>query len=204
LLPRGARLDHIVPSVLRGWTSRDVSDQFAPQTADSLVAKLYGETIGRIYTDTASGVDVLMLMAHGDVQSNELQLHRPEVCFPAFGWRIDSSDPVELPLAPHVTLPARKLLCRLEDTQLSAIYWTRLGEYFPKSGNEQRLDRVRAALDGYVPDGLLARFSVQGLEPKLAFDAMIRLVAELVTAVAPSARAPLIGSLRAKAMLAIS
>src|SRR5262249_29368285 len=129
LLPRGSRLDRIVPSTFHGWTSRDVSDQYAPTTADSLQAKLYGETVGKIYTDAASGADVLMLMAHGDVQSNELQLHRPEVCFPAFGWHIDSSEPAELPLAPQVTLPARKLVAHLERTQLSTVYWTRLGEF---------------------------------------------------------------------------
>jgi EpsI family protein len=203
LLPHGLRMDRIVPTEFRGWTSRDVTDEFAPQTEDSLLAKLYGETVGRLYTDPASGAEVLMLLAHGDVQSNELQLHRPEVCFPAYGWTIDSSAETDLALAPQVTLPARKLVAHLEQAQLSTIYWTRLGEYFPVSGNEQRLYRVRAALDGYVPDGLLARFSVEGIAPKHAFDLLARLIGELVAAVKPTARAPLIGSPRAGAMLAM-
>jgi EpsI family protein len=203
LLPHGLRMDRIVPDAFNGWTSRDVTDEFAPQTEDSLLAKLYGETVGRLYTDPASGAEVLMLLAHGDVQSNELQLHRPEVCFPAYGWKIDSSAEMDVPLAPQVTLPARKLVAHLEHTQLSTIYWTRLGEYFPVSGNEQRVDRVRAALDGYVPDGLLARFSVEGIEPERAFALLTRLIGELVAAVKPSVRAPLIGTPRARTMLAM-
>ena len=63
-----------------------MSAPVAPETPDSLAARLYGETVGRIYRQQSTGDQVIMLMAHGDVESNELQLHRPEVCYPAFGF----------------------------------------------------------------------------------------------------------------------
>src|SRR5262249_23751861 len=94
LMPPGVKLSSILPAQFGGWTSRDVSDFYAPETPDSLLARLYGETVGRIYSK--GGTDIMMLMAHGDSQSNELQLHRPEVCYPAFGFAIVKSDPVEL------------------------------------------------------------------------------------------------------------
>ncbi len=197
LLAPGQKIATIIPSTFGKWVSRDVSDLFAPPTEDSLQAKLYGETVGRMYVNSSSGTQILMLMAHGDVQSNELQLHRPEVCYPAFGLTINSSDPMTVPLASTVNLPARALIAESAQTKVATIYWTRLGEYLPVSGTEQRLDRLRTAISGYIPDGLLARFSTESSEPIRVLPAISGFIEELVLAVQPAARRPLIGSARA-------
>lgn len=47
LLPPGKKLSGILPQGFGRWASRDVSDLYAPQTPDSLLAQLYGETVGR-------------------------------------------------------------------------------------------------------------------------------------------------------------
>jgi EpsI family protein len=194
LMPPGGKLTNILPRQFGGWTSRDVSDFYAPETPDSLLARLYGETVGRIYS--RNGTDIMMLMAHGDSQNNELQLHRPEVCYPAFGFAIVKSEPVQLQIGGTVTLPGRQLIAQAADHKESVIYWTRLGEYFPVGVTEQRLERLSTAMHHYIPDGLLARFSVSGPDNELAFAAIRSFIPELV--MNAKIRAPLIGTERAR------
>jgi EpsI family protein len=201
-LQGAARLDQFVPRKLGDWTSRDVSDLVAPPTPDSLAARLYGETVGRIYTQASTGAEVMMLLAHGNTQSNDLQLHRPEVCYPAFGFAITNSAAIEMPLPGGVTLPARHLVATAPGREENIVYWSRLGEYLPINGNQQRLDRLRTAMQGFVADGLLARFSMVGSDPQASFATLVPFIGQLVMAVPSRQRVSLIGTQRANQMAA--
>jgi EpsI family protein len=196
------KIDNILPRQVQGWTSRDYSDMVAPATTDSLSALIYDEVVTRIYQNNASGAEIMMLMAHGPSQTNELQLHRPEICYPAFGLNVQSSNVVQQPLAPGVTLPVRALVTQAPDHQESVIYWTRLGEYFPLSPKEQHYDRLRTAMKGFIADGVLARFSMVGQDSEAAFSTMGGFIPLLVQATAPAHRAALIGEVRTQAMAA--
>jgi EpsI family protein len=202
LLPLGEKLSKIVPTSFEGWVSQDVSDQYAPEGEDSLLARLYGQTVGRIYRNPTSDLEVTMLMAHGESQSNELQVHRPEVCYPAFGFSIEDSIPTEITLMGDITLPGRQLIAQSDTEKQAVIYWTRLGEYFPVNITEQRLDRLDTAVHLYISDGLLARFSTSGSETELAFSTLKHFIAMLVAKVATSRRSALIGSVRASQLAA--
>jgi EpsI family protein len=201
-LQGASRLDQYIPRAFGEWTSRDVSDLVAPPTPDSLAAKLYGETVGRVYTRASTASEIMMLLAHGNTQSNDLQLHRPEVCYPAFGFSISNSVPIQMPLPGGITLPARRLVATSPDRQENIIYWARLGEFMPIDGTQQRLARVKTALHGYVADGLLARFSMAGSDPAGSFATLIPFIGQLIRAVAPSQRLSLIGTMRANEMVA--
>jgi EpsI family protein len=168
-----------------------------------LQASLYGETVGRIYRQTTSEATILLLLAHGDVQSNELQLHRPEVCFPAFGFEILSNAADEITLDRKITIPARQLVAKSFDQQQTIIYWTRLGEYLPIDGAEQRFDRLKIALQGVIADGLLARFSIADTEPTIARSVLNEFIPALVRAVSATRRQTLIGSERANALVGL-
>jgi EpsI family protein len=198
LLPVGTKLNDILPRKFGGWDSRDVSDLYVPETPDSLEARLYGETVARLFTDRQSGMEIMMLMAHGDSQSNELQLHRPEVCFPAFGFSLTSSAPVELQIRKDVTLPARRLLAESNVQRQAVLYWTRLGEYFPVSVTEQRLNRLTAAMHRYIPDGLLARFSMVETGSGAAFAEISRFIPELLSEIPKGRLGVFVGTTRAR------
>jgi EpsI family protein len=66
----------------------------------------------------------------------------------------------QMPISPIVKLPVVELTAanggRIEDV----VYWTRLGEYLPLTAGEQREDRLRAAMAGYIGDGMLVRASI--------------------------------------------
>jgi len=159
--------------------------------------------VGRIYHQQSTGDQVIMLMAHGDVESNELQLHRPEVCYPAFGFAIQENTPLTLNLPKGVTVPCRRLIATSNDRDETILYWTRLGEAFPTTVAEQRVERLRTAMHRFIPDGLLARFSVIGSDKAASLAIMERFVPNLVMHVAAKERKALIGTQRASSLMTI-
>jgi EpsI family protein len=201
LMDGGKKLNDILPRTFEDWTSRDVSDLVAPETPDSLAARLYGETVGRIYRQRSTDDQVIMLMAHGDVESNELQLHRPEVCYPAFGFAITENTPLALRLSKSVMVPSRRLVAISNERQETILYWTRLGEAFPTTVTEQRVERLRTAMHRYIPDGLLARFSVVGPDKTASLAILERFIPKLVVQVAAGQRRALIGTVRASSLM---
>ncbi len=196
----GRRLDQIIPRTFGEWTSRDVSDLVAPKEEDSVAARIYGATVGRIYRRGEAGGEVMMLLAYGDTQSDDLQLHRPEICYPAFGFALSHNRSMELPIAAGVSVPARHLIADAPERRETILYWSRLGEYLPIDRKQQQLDRLRTAMRGDVGDGLLSRFSAAGTDAEASLGLLLAFAPDLVRAVAANARAALIGSARAEAL----
>jgi EpsI family protein len=196
-----AHIEAIAPIRVGSWTGRDVTDLVAPKTEDSLESRIYNQLLERVYED-GSGAQIMVLLAHGDTQSNDLQLHRPETCYPAFGFQILSNAAGALPLAPNAPLPVREIVATMPGRQENIVYWTRLGGYLPTSEGQQRADRVKIALHGEIADGLLARFSLVSTETDLAFQLLRRFIAEFVTAVAQPQRLALVGTSLSSAMSA--
>lgn len=197
-----AQLTDIVPAQLPKWAGRDVNNLVGAATEDDLAAKLYSQTVTRIYAHRDTGDEVMMLLAYGPTQSNELQLHRPEVCYPAFGFKIVRNDPATVPLAQGAVVPARDMVCDAGTRRENITYWTRLGEYLPNSGSQQRWDRVRTATQGVVADGVLARFSVIDAEPAASFVLLRQFIPDLIRATTAAGRAALLGTQIAKVLAA--
>jgi EpsI family protein len=197
----GMSLNKIVPSTIGDWRSKDVSDLVDAKGENHLMDKLYDQTIERIYRNTRSESEIMMLFAYGDTQSNDLQLHRPEVCYPAFGFEIVSNRPTAIPLSSRVSLPARALVAHSPSRDEVILYWSRLGDFLPTDGAEQRIDRLKTSLGGYIADGLLARLSMAGSNPTGAEDEMSGFAAQLIKSVSRNYRPALIGTSLANSYL---
>jgi EpsI family protein len=200
LLGKAESLANIIPAKFGGWRSEDVGDPLAINGPGTLTAQLYNQLVTRVYVNDAARSSVFMLLAYGGRQTDDLQMHRPEICYPAFGFSLLQNEPTSLTLAKGVDIPARRILADKEDRREYVIYWTRMGEYLPVSAGQQREDRFKIALDGVISDGLLSRFSTiaDGAD---AWGAIEIFVADLVAAVAPKHRRVLIGTERANALL---
>jgi EpsI family protein len=197
LLKSGEKIDDIVPVRFGDWSSEH-SDGLVQPKAEGLAATLYSEMVGRVYRDEVTGEQIMMLIAYGDTQSDLLQLHRPEVCYPALGLELQSVQPGEMKLAGGALLPVRRIVAKGSGRYENVVYWTRMGEYLPKSAGDQRKIRFKTATEGYIPDGVLVRFSVLGEDAKAAFALMDRFVPELLAATPAVQRNALIGTALAK------
>ncbi|HEV2569885.1 exosortase-associated protein EpsI, V-type [Sphingomonas sp.] len=197
LLAEGQKLDNGIPRAFGQWEMRDSDGVLAPQSEDSLAAKLYNQTVTRMYAGPDESL-IMLLIAYGNTQSDTLQLHRPEVCYPAFGFEVTESRPTALPLAGGVAIPGRDLVAVSPGREERISYWTRVGEYLPVDNGEQRRMRFRTALAGIIPDGVLVRISNMQADAKAGFAMNARFAADLIRAVPPAYRPALVTTEKAR------
>jgi len=191
------KLDQAIPNSFAGWTAQPSDAIITPEEADSLTSKVYSQTVGRLYA-RESGATVMLLVAYGDTQNDLLQLHRPEVCYPAFGFRIDHSAKAMVALGSRVEIPGRALTASIPQRVEQILYWTRIGEHLPTNGREQRVAKLQDQFAGIIPDGVLVRISTID-EDQLDGLALNRQFAmDLISAIAPADRPMLIGTAAAR------
>lgn len=191
VLLKNGTIAEAIPPQFGNWISNN-ADLVSPEQAGRLAKTLYSETVGRAYDNTADGSTVLILAAYGDTQSDLLQLHRPESCYPAVGFSLEMTQPTKVNLGDG-QLPGRRVIAKIEERVENIIYWTRLGERLPQSGGEQRDARLANSIDGFVADGILVRCSVVG-ESAQAFATLERFIPEMLRSVRNDLRPALIGT----------
>lgn len=192
-LLNGGDLATAVPHSFADWREVPSGALVVPQGDDSLAARLYSQTVGRVYVN-ADDEAMMMLIAYGDTQSDQLQLHRPEVCYPAFGFELQGASRIDIPVANGVSIPGRRLTATSDVRREQIMYWARVGEYLPASGGEQRWMRLRTEMAGWVADGVLVRFSNLRSDPTAGAQLNQRFAADLVRTLSPATRRALLGT----------
>ncbi len=155
-----AKLDTLVPHAFGGWRFEANSGLVLPP-ADQLRDRIYSELLTRVYRH-ADGSVMMLLIAYAGTQDGSIQVHRPEVCYPASGFRLTDIEDHDVKLAPGVDVPSRYIVAETELRSEKMIYWTRLGHLFPRKWSAQRLAVMEENLKGIIPDGVLVRISTLG------------------------------------------
>jgi EpsI family protein len=195
-------LREILPRQFGQWREDPNVGVVTPPSEGSLADRLYNEILIQAYTDSPSRPPVMVVATHGAKQSDALQLHRPESCYPAVGFAIIARALIDMPIGGGATLPAVRLTARLGERVEDIVYWTRLGEDFPQTGGDQRSARLRAALRGTIGDGVLARASVVRIGANAEYARIEQFIRSLIAAIRPDRRRALIGTQRSQAMAA--
>ena len=86
------KLADLVPQKFGRWQvdDRSVGGIVDPQT-EAMLNKLYGQILNRVYVDP-DGHRIMLSIAYGaDQADDDVQLHYPEVCYPAQGFRVTNN-----------------------------------------------------------------------------------------------------------------
>ena len=188
----GRKLEAIVPKTIGNWVDTPSNAFVLPKTPGSLADRLYSDTVSRLYV-APTGISVMMVLAYGNLQSDLLQLHRPETCYAAVGFQISNSTKTTLDLTPRVDIPIRELTASTEGRVEPIVYWTRIGDAMPTDGSEQRRMKLRQQMAGIVPDGILVRLSTVGEATPATFAALREFGRAFILSVLPADRPVLIG-----------
>ena len=151
------QLDKIIPLKIGDWSFDTTSGLVLPPP-DQLARLLYDQQVARSYT-SPDQLPVMLLLAYGSSQSGMLQIHRPEICYPASGFKLTETQVTAVPLASGHSLPSRSFTANSDTRVEQVLYWPRIGELVPTGWWTQRLAVVRSNLHGQIPDGLLVRLS---------------------------------------------
>ena len=92
-------IDQHLPTQFGDWKPVEGLNVVAPPAADSLEATIYNQEASRGFVDPDGHV-VMLMVAYGESQSDRLQLHHPEVCYTAQGFRVSRTSAVEARLFP--------------------------------------------------------------------------------------------------------
>lgn len=197
----GVTLEQAVPRTFGRWREHPGGSVVVPVTPDSLADRLYSATLTRIfYPIDRSGPPVMLLIAYGGEQSDLLQLHRPESCYPAVGLGISQRQLGDVTLAGGGRVPSVFLTATGPEHLEDIVYWTRLGESLPRTAAEQRSDRLRAAMRGTVGDGMLVRASTGRYDGAPAWPYLTRFLSELMSSVPEKAQVGFVGTQLARSI----
>lgn len=177
------RFEELIPKSFAGWTVIGSSGVVLPPP-DALSDRLYDNLVTRVY-QAPDASPVMLLLAYNNLQDGVVQLHRPEVCYPVGGYQLSETRKVPIPIqSGHI--PANLFTAKSVDRTEQILYFTRLGEFYPRSWSEQRWAVIQANLARIVPDGMLFRVSLLGQDQALALRQLKRFSAEFVAASPPS------------------
>jgi EpsI family protein len=189
------KLDDLVPMQFGNWRAdtRSASGIIDPQT-EALLNKLYSQMLSRFYVDDA-GHQVMLSIAYGaDQADDDVQLHYPEVCYPAQGFQVKSNR------IGQIQLPEGLVRVKRLETQQLAIgryepvtYWTIVGDQQSLGGWDRKMSEIRHGLRGEIVDGLLFRISTLNRNFQQGFDTQDAFIRDIVRALTPAARKQLVG-----------
>lgn len=185
-------LETLVPKRFGEWS--ELPDQAAqvvnPQTKE-LLDKLYSQILTRSYVNE-QGYRIMLSMAYGDDQRGGLQAHRPEVCYPAQGFKLGKVEDGPL-VTPYGNIDVRRLGTSIGSRNEPVTYWLTVGDQVIKNTFDKRMAQIRLGLTGQIPDGLLFRISSIDNDSARGFAMQQKFTADLMAAVPPVARKQLSG-----------
>eukprot|EP01036_Dinobryon_divergens_P039695 gene39695-52375_t len=148
----------MVPGEFGGWKEQfNVAVQIVDPEMQQTIDEIYTQTLTRNYID-ANGYRVMLSIAYGKNQSDNLQLHKPEVCYPAQGFKLEKLERVPLNLLDQ-SISTTRMETHLGQRFEPVTYWTVVGDHVTTTGVNKKLTEMRYGLRGRVPDGMLVRVS---------------------------------------------
>lgn len=188
-------LQALIPNAFADWREE-------PQALAMVVDPQQQELIGRIYKQTLSrtyvnskGERVMLSLAYGEDQRDSMQLHYPEVCYPAQGFVLEANQAGMLATG-YGEIPVRRLITANGNRTEPITYWTLIGDRVVLGGISSKLVQMSYGLKGFIPDGLLFRVSSINGDATAAYRLQENYVRSLMAAMPLSSRSRLIGNMQ--------
>lgn len=158
----------------------------------------YDEVLSRTYVNP-QGQMVMLALAYGKNQRQEVKVHRPELCYPAQGYKVMSIAPVTFTgITDSVSgqnVTGQRMVVNARQRAEVVSYWIRIGDTYSSSPWRVRWQIMKEGLQGRMTDGMLVRVSqrVHPGEDAAPHHALVESFArDLLAAVPPATRAYLV------------
>lgn len=129
----------------------------------------YDEVVSRSYVNSRGDV-VMLALAYGKNQRQEVKVHRPELCYPAQGFKVLSLKPAQFdgirsPLTGQ-DVTGQRMVVDARGSKEVVSYWIRIGDTYSSNPWRIRWQILEEGLQGRMTDGILVRVSQRmSLEP---------------------------------------
>lgn len=188
-------LKSLIPRSFGEW-SVDESIVPVPPSPDlqAVIDQTYDETLALTYRNP-DGERIMLSVAYGRNQHKGMNTHRPDVCYPAQGFKVTTPTFSSTVANGAATIPVHRLVAELGARVEPITYWLLVGDQITDFGYAQRRVTISYGLRGDIPDGVLFRVSSIDKSQERAFALQDRFIKQILAAVPSARRGRLIGSL---------
>jgi EpsI family protein len=186
-------LESMIPRQFGGWI---IDETIAPLVANpeqqAIINRIYNQTLSRTYVNKR-GDRIMLSIAYGGNQSDAMQVHKPEACYPAQGFQIikNANDVFS---TGNASIPVRRLVATLGPRVEPITYWTTIGDTVEVNDLKWKFQQLKYGLTGKIPDGLLFRVSSIQADDTAAYAAQDDFTRALLREVTPEARKRIVGN----------
>jgi EpsI family protein len=151
-------LEQLFPAQFGSWRlDPAASSLIRPAFERARQFQMYDQVLERTYIDD-QGHSIMLSVAYGRQQSVGLQMHRPEVCYKAGGFKVQGVAQGQLKLSGR-DLAVTRLLASMEGRPEPITYWRLLGDDVVADETQFKLRQLSLGASGAIPDGMLVRVS---------------------------------------------
>ncbi|PTQ12344.1 EpsI family protein [Sphingomonas oleivorans] len=190
--PEGRPIDKIdlagaTPLSFGRWrTDGNLQPVLPDENEQRTIAQAYDQSFSRVYR-REDGAVVMLVIAHGGMQTGMLAIHRPATCYTAQGFTAMPRVPERLP-APFADIAAERMFAVRDERQEPILFWMTIAGRQTGFGLAQNLAVLRAAWQGEPAEGFLIRASTFGPDRPDSYRLLAEFMADLLTAVPPALR----------------
>jgi EpsI family protein len=191
-------LGSLVPLLFADW--RPDPEQFAYILPEATASAdpgqgLYEQVLNRTYTNSRRQ-RIMLTIAYGSNQRDTLRVHRPEACYAAQGFAVTQpvNDQLELGVEARQSLPVRRLVASAGPRYEPITYWTIIGRQAVADRADSKLETLRYALSGSIPDGMLVRVSSVSRDEVSAYALQDQFIGDLFAALDATGQREIMGA----------
>lgn len=185
-------LETLIPKQFGEWRVDDslVPIQVSPDVQASL-NKIYNQTLARTYIN-GKGQRIMLSIAYGADQSDNVQVHLPEGCYAGQGFAVEQKTRAQLQTT-FGAIPVARLVAHQRNRQEPITYWVVVGDQIALDFWEIKKIKLRYTLKGEIAEGLLFRLS--NITPSIpeGYEVHQQFAEALLAALTPEQRMHLIG-----------
>jgi EpsI family protein len=195
-------LERLVPTEFGGWTQTQtgivqVATELERTTGPEVKRPVYDQVLMRTYRRASDGAEVMLALAYGRQQRQELKIHRPELCYYGQGYDVSPVGIRATQLDATRSIPTQMLMTKNRSRIEPVTYWIRIGDQISLDALQTRLLIFQQGLKGRIPDGMLVRASsliADETQSASAFELQATFLSDLYSAMSPQAKRVLGGA----------
>lgn len=181
-------LENTVPRQFGDW--RELANPYSQVSLatgpEADLNQPYDQTVMRTYVNS-KGQMVMLALAWGRHQRQEVKVHRPDLCYVAQGYKIEKLTAINFKHIREETGPitGKRMLASANKSSEAVSYWIRIGSIYSEDAFNTRLHILKEGFQGRIPDGILVRASMRvtaGNDAEQAWAIVEQFLSEMVAA----------------------
>jgi len=125
---------------------------------------------------------IMLAVAYGANQQQEIKIHRPELCYPAQGFQVEEINDLEYEVDVNNKIyrfNLTQMVSKSRQRREVTLYWIRIGNMISSNPWKIRWNILKGGLSQDIPDGILVRTS-QVLSKNLSVEQAIKMQKEFI------------------------